>query len=343
VDKKNVYVILGFLRCGTSVITRSLQALNIDLGEKLVTNTGWNPTGYFEDNEIMHTIHAKLFSTLGHQTRSIRLFEKELLVNNPALDSIKNSAMQLIKQRTQTTNHFGFKDPSISKILPFWQSIFDKLTIKDHYIIALRNPLSCAKSYHDLTGTDLELGLLLWLMHFIPAVQDAMDRRTIFVSYDLMMQNPVAQVLRIKNLLQILTPDNPLAMQIFAETFLNKNLYHNRDDEESLKNHPATAVVPLCMKTYNLLLQLAKDEISFQHEKFIIEWQHIQDELRTLYPLYCYLDSVLRRHKILNRQLIRMKKSIIWKLLYPLYWIDDKFRGKRIAKRAEKKLVTAYE
>ncbi len=343
IQNKNIFIILGFLRCGTSVITRSLKALDIDLGEKLVANSGWNPTGYFEDKEIIQNIHSKLFATLNQQKRSILLFDKNQLVNNPSLSSIKTEAMQLLNQRFHNTDYFGFKDPSISKILPFWHSIFDEMKIKDHYIIALRNPLSSAKSYSDLTGTDLELGLLLWLMHFIPAVDDSIDRHAIIVSYDLMMQNPSAELQRIKNNLHITTPDNSIAVQAFLNEFLSKKLYHNRFDEENLKSHPATSVIPLCIRTYQLLLQLAKDEISFQHEKFIIEWAEIKSELQKIYPLYSYMDVVLKRQKAITRELSRMKKSIIFKLFYPLYWIDDKFRQKRIMKRAKTKLITAYE
>jgi len=59
--EKNIYVILGFSRCGTSVIARSLKTLSIDLGNKLIPpRNKWNPTGFFEDKEIVHDMGISL-------------------------------------------------------------------------------------------------------------------------------------------------------------------------------------------------------------------------------------------------------------------------------------------
>jgi hypothetical protein len=344
-ENKNIYLILGFLRSGTSVIARSLQALNIDLGNKMVDyddNCLWNPTGFFEDKEIIYDIHAKLYAALHQPKRSIRLIDKKTL-ENPALNPIKISAIELLSHRFQSTDHFGFKDPSIAKILPFWHAIFDTLKIKDHYVIAVRHPLSSAQSYSNLTGSDIELSLLLWLMHLVPALEDSLGRRTLVVSYELMMQNPHAELNRIKNQLQLTTQEDPHAIAVFANEFLNKNLHHHKHEVSHLKTHPAALVVPLCNKLYDLLMRLARDEIALQDEAFTSTWENIKEELAELYPLYCYLDVVLRRNKSLKREMHKMKKSIVWKLLHPLHLIDNKFREKRMLKRARHRITTAYE
>ena len=61
--------------------------------------------------------------------------------------------------------------------------------MKENYIIALRNPLSCAASYQRITGTDIEHGLLLWLSHLLAAVDGTEDKNRIIVSYDLLSKS----------------------------------------------------------------------------------------------------------------------------------------------------------
>lgn len=48
-----IVVVLGMHRSGTSVITRGLQVLGVDLGEKLIGGiAGNNEKGFWEDAEI---------------------------------------------------------------------------------------------------------------------------------------------------------------------------------------------------------------------------------------------------------------------------------------------------
>lgn len=341
--QKNIFLILGFARSGTSVITRSLKALGIDLGENLVKPTdSWNPTGFFEDSEVLYNVHTKLYTALGHKMRGIRVIDKKQQTSDLVKEA-RASAIELLSQRFKNTLYWGFKDPGTTKVLPFWQNIFDTLNIQDHYIIALRNPLSSAQSYANLTKSDLELALLLWLMHTIPAINDSFGRKRIVVSYELLMQDPRIQLQRIKNSLNIPSISDDSAMDIFANEFLDKKLHHNKYNSEDLRSHPAITVAPLCFQVYELLMRIARDEITFDSREFSSSWQEIKNELDKIYPIYCYMDTVLQRNKQLKNTLRDINKSIIWKLLYPFRYIDDKLRAQRLKARERKQLVTAYK
>ncbi len=333
---KNIYVILGFLRCGTSVIARSLKTLSIDLGEKLKPpNDNWNPTGFFEDEEIVYDIHQKLHATLNEPKRSILFIDKNAY-KNPAFDDIKNSSIALLNDRFKERSHFAFKDPGVAKILPFWQSIFETLRLKDHYIIAVRNPLSSASSFSRLSGLDLELSVLLWLIHMLSAVSETYHRNTIFVSYDLMMQNPQHEILRIKNHFNLSV--NPQEIDIFVKGFLNERIQHNRYTDEDLVLHPTILAFPLCLKAYQLFMKLARDEIFLKDLEFTNSWQDIQTELNHIYPLYVYLDKLLKKQKELKGEIRNIKESLIWKVTSPFYKINYMLQKKRRLKKAKKKI-----
>src|SRR5690349_13108524 len=53
--QRQIVVVLGMPRSGTSLLTNLLQKLGIDLGDKLAAADANNPTGYWEHEEICQT------------------------------------------------------------------------------------------------------------------------------------------------------------------------------------------------------------------------------------------------------------------------------------------------
>ena len=341
--KKQVIVILGMARSGTSAIARGLKALGVSLGDKLTpASDRWNPKGFFEDTDIVYKINRGALYALDHPWMSVNLVEK-LKQGTGSLQDLKLSAVSLLKQRIANTQYWGFKDPRTAKLIPFWQEVFATLGVEDSYVIALRNPLSSAHSYQHLSGCDLEEALLLWLMHLIPAVEGTHGKTRVVVSYDMLLQDPHLQLGRVKLALDL--PDLAEAAEIdaYAHEFLDKKLHHYEYNLEDLKSHPATAAAPLCVTVYELLQRLAKDEIKFEDPEFISAWQDVREELNRVYPIYSYIDTLLKRNKQLERKIRTTHKSILWKMLYPLRLIDDALRSRRRRIREQKRLIKVYE
>ncbi|TAK79319.1 MAG: hypothetical protein EPO11_00150 [Gammaproteobacteria bacterium] len=338
-EQKNIFIVLGMARSGTSAITRSLKALGIELGDKLTKGREkWNPTGFWEDNEIVYKIHKEIFSCLNFPPYGIETPDRDQLLSEQ-LQYIRNFAIELLKQRFANTCYWAFKDPSTVKLLPFWQSILDELAIKEHYIISLRHPLAVAQSYHRVTGHDIEVGLLLWIAHVIPAIDETLRKKNVVVSYDLLLQKPKEQLERIKNHLAIPTLTKNLEIDFYTNQFLDKNLQHF-DGKVDLQ--PPKQIINFCMKVYQLGMQLAQDEITSEHEAFLSSWQEIKNELEEIYSVYCYVDKLLKRIHQLENQLRNINKSIAWKMLYPLRKVDDLLRARRKDIRKLNRLLKAY-
>lgn len=51
--QKQVIMILGMHRSGTSILTRLLPVFNVTLGNTLLSSADDNPTGFWGDSEIM--------------------------------------------------------------------------------------------------------------------------------------------------------------------------------------------------------------------------------------------------------------------------------------------------
>lgn len=341
-QQKNVYVVLGMARSGTSAIARGLKALGVDLGEQLTPgDKAWNPKGFFEDTDIVYKINRGVLYALDYSWTSLNTLDAQC-INNSALVDIKNYAVELLQKRMSTTNYWGFKDPRTAKLLPFWQDIFKTLNLNDQYVIALRNPLASAYSYQKVSGTEIEEGLLLWLMHLILAIDGTHSKKRIVVSYDFMLQDPRAQLLRIHRDLNIPMPMDEKEVEEYTNKFLDKNLHHYEYSYENLKAHAATSIVPLCLHVYTTLVKLAKDEVRFDSEEFYTAWRAIKDEFDEIYPVYCYIDTLLQKNKSLVRANRSLHRSIPWKLIYPLRIVDNFLRQYRKRARVKKRLNRSY-
>jgi hypothetical protein len=69
-----VVVVVGVGRSGTSAITRGVQALGVELGDRLRPAGGKNPTGFFEDQHLL-AINQRLKRLLRIRGDSVRLIE----------------------------------------------------------------------------------------------------------------------------------------------------------------------------------------------------------------------------------------------------------------------------
>jgi len=327
--QKKVFVVLGVPRSGTSVISRGIKALGIDLGNMLTpANSEWNPKGFWEDNEIVYKVNARVLAALDRPWESLRWFDA-VSTTDGKLHDIKQFAAKLLEQRFSLTEYWSFKDPNTAKILPFWQSVFEMLSVEDHYIIAFRNPLSSAQSYHKLTDIDIEHGLLMWLIHMMAAVDGTQGKKRVLVSYDLLMKNPRLQLDRMKNNLAIPFTSDDAEINRYVNCFLDKKLHHYENSMEDLQHHPAIAVAPLCLKIYDLLSKIATDQITFEDNDFVSNWRNIKDNVDTILPIYLYIDTLLQKNRLLRKSIRSLHKSRLWKIITPLRKIDDALRARR--------------
>ena len=163
---KNVYVVIGMARSGTSAIARGLKALGVDLGDHLIPpDQAWNAKGFFEDTDIVYNVNRGVLAALNHAWTNTRdAYQRNK--NNPAVNEIKKTAAHLLRQRIANVNHWGFKDPRHPCCCHFERNFF--FIAFNRSRDCLTNPLASAYSYRKVTGVDIEEGLLLWLMHLIP-------------------------------------------------------------------------------------------------------------------------------------------------------------------------------
>ncbi len=330
---KNVFAVLGISRSGTSAIARSLKACGIDLGSNLLAGDERNPKGFYEDADILYKINRGVSHALDDPWMTVGSLDKASIAEHPILKNYRNYAINLLQERLAKTAYWGFKDPRTTSILPFWQSVFDAIPVNDHYVIALRNPLAVAYSNKKFANLDLEVGMMLWLIHSFAAVEGTYNKKRVVISYEAMLQDAPKQLQRIHTAFSLpfslATPE----VEQYQNEFLDKSLSHYAADDGELKKHPVIAIVPLCWQVYELLLSLAEDRLTFDSVEFQFAWRQIQDEFAKVYPIYQWIHRQLKQHQTVEKDLRRMHRSISWKLIYPIRKMDEIFR--RVKKKSK--------
>lgn len=333
-QRNKAFVVLGPGRSGTSTIASALVALGADFGNQLKPkDPHWNPKGFYEDQEICYQINRQVLRALDYNWSS-RPQQDDFVSHQDKLQCLTEKAVALLKRRFSSSTHWGFKDPTTAKVLPFWRPVFAALEVDAHYIIAARSPLATAFSFQRVEGADIELGLLRWLMHLVSAIEGSEKAQRTVVSYEGLLQRPRAELARLQSVLA-LPPVQPQCIDRYVEQFLDSGLQHYQFNVDALSTSPAVAVAPTCKALYLLLTQLAQDEISFDGDDFRSAWQNILEDIDTFCPIYRYVDRLLKRNKALERELRTVRKSLPWKMVFPLRAFDGWLRARRKRARTQ--------
>jgi hypothetical protein len=291
VPKQRAIVVLGAGRSGTSAITRGLQALGVELGDQLRPGGGKNPTGFFEDESLLK-INKRLRKALGLRADSVSLIEPQQWQTS-AVQAFQQEARETLRRRFGPYSLWGYKYAGTLRLLPFWHVVFHSLDLDVRYVMAVRNPISVARSRAKLNphrGTQ-EKSDLEWLVNVVPYFREVRERPFIVVDYDLIMADPVPQLERIATALDLpITATTKAAIQEYAAQFLNPDLRHSRFTGADLDRNPC--VNSLTRDAYRWLSQLASDEIATNSPEFWREWSRIENALADLAPILRYLDQL---------------------------------------------------
>jgi O-antigen biosynthesis protein len=259
-------------RAGTSLVTRGLKSLGIYLGDDFLDAKPDNPTGYWEDRNIVG-FNSRVLNVFGLQWKSVALLT-DVHWDEPAIEAIRLKAIEYIQTTFVSHPLWGFKDPRTIRLLPFWSSVFQRVGVEDAYVVVIRNPLSVAESLLK-RGVDASTSHSLWLLHMVPYLNRIAEKPYVVIDYDLLMEDPRGQLERIADALEISPSDTTSAeIERFVADFVDPELHHNqlvRLDRDLL---PDPSV--LVQNAYLGLSRLATDRVGPDRSRFWSEWKQIE-------------------------------------------------------------------
>src|SRR5215813_6308785 len=220
-------------RSGTSLLTRLLNLLGVELGQNELLTTepiAGNPRGYWEHHELTAISDAILHRYGGSWDEPPPLPKGWQL--DPAIDDLRLGARTLIKEQLADSALWGWKDPRTCLTLPFWQELLPEL----HYIICLRNPVDVAASLARRDNFSKDKSFYLWLTYVSHALFHSQGKPRLLVFYDDLIDDSLANVQLLGNFLGIPERANNPTVRMEVQKFIEPALRHHRSINPSNSN-----------------------------------------------------------------------------------------------------------
>ena len=302
---RRVFVVAGMHRAGTSVIARALQALGVDLGDRLMSaDQRVNARGFFEDKDIVELDDA-LLDANGADWKNLALLDA-LDWRGPAFLTARAQARHLLELRLQRSGQFGFKDPRVPRLIPFWQGIFAEIGATDSYVIAMRHPWSVIDSLTARDALDVQRSGWLWLTHLVCALRYTAGRPRVVVDYDRLLAAPEQELARMANGLGLPNPaPDSEEMRSYCGAFLSKELRHAQHAAEAAIPGPVPTIL---LDAFVLAQRLARDEADAGSAATDAEVDALYTRLAELSPLLAYAGATERAAD----QVPRLKGELDW-------------------------------
>lgn len=184
-----VICVAGMHRSGTSLTTRMLVALGMDIGPEdtlVEPDPVDNPDGYQEQRAFVE-FHDELLRELGgHASEPPDLAQG--WQSDERLDPYRETASRLL-ETTFTAHPCGFKDPRASLLLPFWRSVEPDLRV----VVCRRDPSDVAASMLRRNGPyDRDHWLAVAARHTADALRDSEGLDRLVVDYEAILADPAA-------------------------------------------------------------------------------------------------------------------------------------------------------
>lgn len=308
--RQRAIFVVGAGRSGTSAMTRGIQALGVHLGDRLKAATGKNPTGFFEDRDLLD-IAKRVRGHLGLRAESASLLDAGAW-QAADLGALQTEAVETIGRRFGGVAIWGFKYAQTLRMLPFWEGVFQAAQLDPSFVVAARNPLSVAQSrakLDPLRGRQ-EKSDLEWLVNVVPYFREMARHPFVVVDYDLLMADPVGQLERIAERLALPLDDAVRAdIRAYAESFLSDDRRHTRYGLEDLDEH--AQINPLTRDAYRWLYRLASDEVGPDSAALWEDWSRIEAALAAMAPVLRHVDRLEQELRARRGPLDALRSALV--------------------------------
>lgn len=262
-------------RSGTSAIARGISSLGVYLGNDFLDAQPENPTGYWEDRNLV-ALDDRVLESFGLRWDGIGRIDPRGFESRK-VRKLQREAASYCRKRLASRTLWGFKDPRAIRVLPFWQNVLRDCGAQDSYVVATRNPRSIAASLFARQGMIPDDAYRLWLVHMVPFLHTIARAPFVVVDYDLLMQQPRRELARMGRALKLEAGDEA---DRFVAEFLNPSLRHSSFSFDDLED--ATPAAQLTKTAYALLFGLAQDRLD--PRVFWPSWREIEVQVAALIP-----------------------------------------------------------
>lgn len=225
---RQAVVVLAMHRTGSSALTRVLNLLGCDAAKTLMSADGHNESGYWESN-VLRVFNDQLLASGGSDWRDWQAFNPGWY-QTPRLEEYLNRGRDLLNAEYGASPFFVFKDPRVTRIMPFWCQLLASVGVQAHVIMTLRHPAEVFASLAKRDGMTSAEGALIWLRNVLEAEHDSRGMPRGVVSYDQLIAAPSKTMMAIQSDIGLIWPGASGKVIEEINDFMSPDLRHHKQD-----------------------------------------------------------------------------------------------------------------
>lgn len=223
--QRTAYLVLGMHRSGTSATAQLLALAGAELPDNVMPGDEHNAKGYFEPWKISVFNDQRLRAAGSAWDDPFNLPYAPLAPDVEADWTAR--AVDLFKAEFGEAIHPLLKDPRVSVLLPMWRAVLERAEVAARVVIPVRHPLAVAGSLARRDAFPVEKSVLVWTLYMLAAEAGSRDLPRAFVSYDGLLADWRAEVVRMEQALGAPLPRLTEHSAREIDGFLTKDLRHN--------------------------------------------------------------------------------------------------------------------
>jgi len=181
-ETRKVILVLGMHRSGTSAVTRCLNLLGAEVGNKLLPPADDNRSGFWEHADVV-AVHEELLKDLGRVWHDARVLPEGWLLSAAARKA-RNTLARLIADDFDGSALWAVKDPRLCRFVPLWREVLLESGFEAVALLVVRHPAEVVRSLDIREGLRPETTYLNWLEHFVEAETATRGMPRSLLSYD---------------------------------------------------------------------------------------------------------------------------------------------------------------
>lgn len=282
--EKKLIVVLGMHRSGTSAVTRALQVMGVKLGDNLMEPMETvNAKGFWEDLDL-NDLNIEMLTAVGLDWDFLSPVKAEM-VDKLIEKGYLLRATKMLAEKVSMHGVFGFKDPRVTKLLPFWLRVFAECDFSTQFVLAVRNPMSVAKSLLSRDGFCAEKSYSLWLESVILSLSVVEDFGLELIDFDCLMGSPASEVSRVSVALGLDVEQSELME--YTSSFLDHGLRHAVYSIEQLEQDSGCPLVVKEVYSYLHNCAFGRQSLVSQEMKSLYSrWRGELDQLSLFFSIH---------------------------------------------------------
>ncbi|HXE67117.1 MAG TPA: glycosyltransferase [Rhodanobacteraceae bacterium] len=181
-EVRKVILVLGMHRSGTSAVTRCLNLLGAEVGNKLLPPAEDNRSGFWEHADVV-AIHEELLKDLGRAWHDARALPEGWLLSAAARKA-RGKLAKLVADEFDASVLCAVKDPRLCRFVPLWREVLLESGLDAVALLVVRHPAEVARSLNARDGLRCETTCLNWLQHFVEAETATRGMPRSLLAYD---------------------------------------------------------------------------------------------------------------------------------------------------------------